>query len=176
MRLRDLGLPCRGAVDESDIAWRLVQAIRSVQPSILLVPHAQERDPEHRKTHSAALEAAWLSASPFRTALGPPTQAIDVILGYEVWTPSVRPALTVDISDQMKTKLDALKCYVSQLAILDLVGAAEGLARYRGALRGACTLAECYTVDRVNEGLLFTDRPNRDDSHVQPGSACWESG
>lgn len=158
-RVGDLGIPCRESLAEEEIIWRLVKVIRSVQPDILLVPHLEERDSEHRKTHTACVEAAWLSESSFRVELGPPAPSISIILGYEVWTPSPHSVLTIDIGAYVSYKLKALRCYASQREIVDLISAADGLSRYRGHMRGHCKWAECYTVERINESALSCFAP-----------------
>ena len=154
-RLGDLCMPCRSDVGESDLVWKLVRAIRIVRPDMLLIPHSGERDPEHRLTHRACMEALWLSESSFRRELGAPVSSISLVLGYEVWTPSRRPQLTIDISAQIASKLDALQCYRSQLQTTPLTEATRGLAMYRGAMfGGGCTWAESYTVERMRETAL----------------------
>jgi LmbE family N-acetylglucosaminyl deacetylase len=131
-----------------------VRVIRASRPHLLLIPHGQERDPEHRLVHALAIEAAWLSESDFRPELGPPAPPIRCILGYEVWTPIGRPQLVVDISAEMPEKGRAIAAYASQVAARDYVDGARGLARYRGAMMGGTRYAEAYDVVRAHATLV----------------------
>jgi N-acetylglucosamine malate deacetylase 1 len=150
----DLGMACRESVTEEEIIWKLVPIFRAVQPSILLIPHAGERDPEHRKAHQASVEAAWLSEANFRSQLGARSRPISAVLGYEVWTPLAHPSLTVDISEHFAEKLRSLKCYASQLESLDLLSAARGLSLYRGAMSGKGQHCESFSIIKLDEDIL----------------------
>jgi N-acetylglucosamine malate deacetylase 1 len=150
----ELEMPCRERVSEEEIIWKLVPVFRSVQPTLLLIPHEEERDPEHRKTHRASVEAAWLSESNFRNQLGSQSPPISAVLGYEVWTPIANPPLTVNISEQLDEKLQALKCYASQLESLDLVNATTGLGLYRGAMSGKGKYCEAFSIIKLDENIL----------------------
>lgn len=158
-RIGDMHMDCRQDSDEWNITWKLVRDIRLVQPDLLLIPHAQERDPEHQATHRASLEALWLSESSFRDEYGPPAPPISLVLGYEVWTPCSRPQITIDISQEIDTKLKAINCYASQITQMDLARAAQGLAMYRGTMMGNTPWAESYTVERMREGIWFSWLP-----------------
>jgi len=150
----DLGIACRESTTEEDIVWQLVPVFRSVQPALLLTQHEAERDPEHRKTHNACVEALWLSESNFRGDLGHPAQHISAVFCYEIWTPILRPALTINISKQFDRKLQALKCYGSQLESIDLLSAATGLNMYRGAMHGRGGYGESFSIVRIDENIL----------------------
>lgn len=75
-------------------------------------------------------------------------------LGYDVWT-ALPPDTVIDISDTMPTKLDAVRCYASQLLYQDYEHAVLGLDAYRSLLleRGA-TYGEAfvgtYRAERKN--------------------------
>lgn len=146
--IESIGLPGRTRVDAADLSWQLVGVMRRMRPTVLLVPHSKERDPEHRVVHRAALEASWLSRTRLRGDLGTPMSAIGVILGYEVWTPIGRPQFTVDIAPYLETKVAAIRAYESQCETRDYAVAAAGLARYRGVMHGRSEAAEAYQVVR----------------------------
>lgn len=131
------------------LAWKLVAIFRSLRPTTVLVPHARERDPEHRLVRKAAIEAAWLGATAFRAELGAPAPPVRTILGYEVWTPIARPQMHVDITAVLPRKMNAVAAYGSQLQVHDYAEASAGLARYRGAMMAGCTYAEVFTIERA---------------------------
>ena len=56
------------------------------------------------------------------------------LIEYEIWTPLLRPNLFVDITQNMRRKVEMLSFYETQLVARDYVGLCEGLNRYRGAL------------------------------------------
>jgi len=149
-RTESLNHPCREAVDEQAITWQLVALIRAIRPRLLLIPHEDERDPEHRIVHRAATEAVWLAESHYREALGGPVPRISCILGYEVWTPIRRPNTICDITTTIDVKLSAVSAYASQQALADYAAGFEGLARYRSVISGAGQFAESFTVYRAD--------------------------
>ena len=151
----DIDIPCRVHVDTEDIAWKLVLLFRKIQPNILLIPHAEERDPEHQAVHRAGIEASWLCSTPFHKHLGSPVPSPQVILGYEIWTPIKRPNLIIDISSYLDLKLASINCYDSQLKLTKLAHAAEGLAVYRGAMFGNCLAAEAFSVIKIHENIVL---------------------
>ena len=153
-RVGDFDLPCRQPVALETLSWDLVRLFRRVRPSLILAPHAADRDTEHLATHRACVEALWLATSPFRPDLGPPMPTVDTVLGYEVWGPIANPQLTLDISAVMETKLEAIRAYGSQMAVADYAQAARGLSAYRGVMHGGCAFAESYSVIEIHENAL----------------------
>lgn len=51
--------------------------------------------------------------------------------GYEIWTPLAVPNCIVDITNQIKVKIEALQQHRSQFEMLDFMEAVYGLSRYR---------------------------------------------
>lgn len=153
-RIGDFNFPCREFIPIETITWKIVEVLRQTQPQLVLIPHETDRDPEHISSYRACLEALWLSASSFRRELGPPLKGIDIVLGYEVWTPIAHPQLTIDISGVLETKLCAIQCYASQLEFTNYAVAARGLAAYRGVMYGGCSFAESYSIIEAHENAL----------------------
>jgi 7-cyano-7-deazaguanine reductase len=153
-RVGDLDLPSREPVAIELMSWRLVEVLRQVAPTLVLAPHAADRDPEHISTHRACVEALWLATAPFRPDLGPPMRAAETVLGYEVWTPIGTPQLTVDIGSVLPNKLAAIEAYTSQIEVAQYAQAARGLAAYRGVMYGGCAFGESYSVIEINENAL----------------------
>ncbi len=154
-RIGDLNFPGREFISMETITWKIVEVLRQTQPQLVLIPHDRDRDPEHLASHRACLEALWLSASGFHRELGPPFKGIDIVLGYEVWTPITHPQLTIDISGVLETKLSAIRCYASQLELTDYATAARGLAAYRGIMYGGCSFAESYSIIEAHENAFY---------------------
>jgi LmbE family N-acetylglucosaminyl deacetylase len=66
------------------------------------------------------------------------------LLAYEVWSPLPRYDEVKDVSAVMERKLEAIRSHRSQVGYYRYDRAAEGLARYRGAMAGRCEYAEVY--------------------------------
>ena len=58
------------------------------------------------------------------------------------------PDCVIDISEHMARKLEAIRCYKSQLEYWSYDRAIEGLNAYRGAMLGGFTFAEVFTARR----------------------------
>jgi LmbE family N-acetylglucosaminyl deacetylase len=89
-----------------------------LRPDVVYVPHPAEMHPDHRAAYRIA-----------RGALN----GTDLLL-YEVWTPLQEMDEIVDISDHIERKLDAIRAYAGQCAVLRFDDAFRGLARYRGEM------------------------------------------
>ncbi len=102
------------------------------RPDIVYLPTPWDDHPDHRAAMPVLQRAlAGVDIDP-------------TLLGYEVWTPMNRFDRVVDVSDVMAEKLQAIRCYRSQIDFFRHDRAAEGLAAYRGALAGRCDYAEVF--------------------------------
>jgi LmbE family N-acetylglucosaminyl deacetylase len=109
------------------------------QPEIIYVPHSLEWHPDH-KSAAAVVQAAL----PTGNNMAPTLRT------YEVWTPLPFYDHVEDITTVMERKLDAVRCYGSQLSHFQYDRAVAGLNQYRGALAGRCDWAEVFGV--VDDG------------------------
>jgi LmbE family N-acetylglucosaminyl deacetylase len=130
LRLPDLGLA--DAIEPG--ARRLGEVLAAHPPAVLYLPHPDEEHPDHR----AALPLV-------RAALaGLPAAAFPELRGYEVWTPMARYDWPEDITPVVARKLQAVRCYPSQLREFRYDHAVRGLNRYRGCLAARCRYAEVF--------------------------------
>ena len=131
LRLPDLGL----AENVGAVAERLGEVLWANPPGLIYLPHPDEDHPDHAATQSAVRAAlAWAGAG--RT---PPE-----LRGYEVWTPMSRYGWPEDVTRFMARKLQAVRCYRSQLRTFRYDRAVRGLNQYRGCLAGRCRYAEVF--------------------------------
>jgi LmbE family N-acetylglucosaminyl deacetylase len=100
---------------------------------LVYVPHPGDDHDDHRAAAAAVARAA--------------APAVEV-LGYELWTPVALPDRIVDISEHMDRKLEAVRCYASQLEYWPYDRAVEGLNTFRGALFAGTAYAEAFAVVR----------------------------
>lgn len=113
---KQLDLPNRRL--ENDLAARRVLAgvFREARPRVILAPYWEDAHPDHVAA-SALVDAARFWAKLSRSDLpGEPHHPAKV---YYYWSIHLRihpkPAVVVDISDQIETKMEALSCFESQL-------------------------------------------------------------
>jgi N-acetylglucosamine malate deacetylase 1 len=113
----------------------LRRVLTQVSPSTIYLPHASEAHPDHRA--AAAVLASALSGN----GAAPPT-----LLAYEVWTPLASWDHVEDVTPVMKRKLQAVRCYPSQVGQLRYDRAVRGLNLYRGVMAGGCRYAEVFQL------------------------------
>lgn len=147
-----LEYPSRGLAASVGGALKLTSVLKAMQPEVLLIPHAQEADLDHAMAYSIGCEAAWLASSPhYPDAL---SSRIDLVVGYEVWSPLRQPALIYSFGEeQMEVKRAALACYNSENRRYSLETAAHGLGEYRGSLFGGSAYAEAFSIAWCGGGV-----------------------
>ncbi len=124
----------------------LTSIIRSQRPDIVYLPHQSDLVPDHTKTFELVWEACRRAETRnFQDSAGDPW-IIENILAYEVWQPLDKIGWVEDISRVMSLKMEALKEHVSQLKLMALDEAVQGLNRYRGVMTGKGEYCECFQV------------------------------
>src|SRR6516225_9522189 len=125
-------------VDE--VAALLRPVLAREAPQSIYLPHDRESHPDHRAALGVVRAACRDSGIP----------APD-LLTYEVWTPLSEFDRVKDITLVMTRKLQAVRCYRSQLAGFHYDRAVRGLNQYRGALAAPCRYAEVFRYAEVTE-------------------------
>ena len=136
-----LDLPNRYLMDGLEARTKVAEVIRRIRPDLLLVPYWVDAHPDHVHT-SHICDAARFQAKFTKTDMA-----------GEPWYPSrifyylcshlrieFPASLVVDVSAHFETKIEALKCYVSQFEVegkLPVVDLMTRYAAYFGALIGA---------------------------------------
>tara|TARA_B100002052_G_scaffold296033_1_gene323665 strand:+ start:3237 stop:3902 length:666 start_codon:yes stop_codon:yes gene_type:complete len=125
--------------------------VKEIEPEIVVFPF-YDRHTDHR----AVFDSTMVATRPVKEA-----KCIKLLAAYETlsethWNspyiePNFNPNMIVDISHDIKKKLDASRCYKSQ--ILDKEGprsikAIESLAHFRGSQAGF-DYGEAYTIIRM---------------------------
>jgi LmbE family N-acetylglucosaminyl deacetylase len=133
-RVDFLHLPDLGLLDAVEpAARRLAAVLRASPPGIIYLPHPAEAHPDHQAALPIVRAAVALAGG------GPPE-----LRTYEVWTPLTAYDWPEDITPVMARKLQAVRCYVSQLRTFRYDRAVRGLNQYRGALAAHCRYAEVF--------------------------------
>jgi N-acetylglucosamine malate deacetylase 1 len=109
----NLGLP-DGRLEATDDAKRLViEAIRRARPGIVVAPHAIDLHPDHAVTGRIVEQVRYLCAMPKWPADGEPCR-VPLVLRTMFHT-QFDPDLVVDVTDVYEAKIEAIRCYASQL-------------------------------------------------------------
>jgi N-acetylglucosamine malate deacetylase 1 len=135
----NLGLPNRSLQNTLEARRALAGILRQTRPRILLIPYWEDVHPDHVAASQLADDArfwAKLSKSDFP---GTPYWVPKV---YYFWSIHLRihpkPSLVFDISDDLQEKLEAVRCYKSQVVqgrseeFPTLLNDVEDRARYWG--------------------------------------------
>jgi len=112
----NLGLPDGNVQPTAEATDALIRLIRATRPALVLAPHPDEgRHPDHgvagRLVPDAAFRAGlkkWETGQPHHRPLR--------VVHYMMHT-IFAPTFIVDVSDEWPTKMEALRCYHSQLAV-----------------------------------------------------------
>jgi LmbE family N-acetylglucosaminyl deacetylase len=116
-------------------AGRLVELVTEARPDLIYLPHPGEAHPDHE----AVLPMIRLALTRLPAGVARPE-----LRGYEIWSPMTRFGWVEDISEVMDRKLQAVRCYRSQLRLFRYDIAIRGLNRYRGILAAGSRYAEAF--------------------------------
>jgi LmbE family N-acetylglucosaminyl deacetylase len=109
------------------VARGLREILEREHPEIVYLPFFLEQHTDHRAATAVLLTATRGSALRFECR------------GYEVGTPLFFPNCLVRIDDTIHLKQQALRCYQSQLAVVDYLHYGMGLSAFRAVgLRNHC--------------------------------------
>jgi len=124
--------PDRGLRHDQDLVGRLVQKIVATGADLVYAPSPWEVHPDHRQTASAAAQAVLDTG--VRIAY------------YEVGSP-LRPNLLLDITAHAAAKMQAMRCFASQMEQQDYARHIAALNQYRTyTLPREVTAAEAYLL------------------------------
>lgn len=108
------GLP-DAALQNSDGTRRIVVGlIRRFRPRVVVLPYPAGRHPDHRIASQLAYDACFLSGLAKYDADGEPHRPHKILYSLAFREDAVKPTFVVDITDQIETKLAAIRCYASQ--------------------------------------------------------------
>ena len=125
---------------------RLISIIRETKPLTVFTHAKSDHFPDHRIVHDLSMAAITAAAGPwYQDAHGNPHRVANVF-GYEVWNPINEARFFNDISENIETKIDALKLHASQTNNVNYLAAVRGLAAYRGATSMNGKFAEAFEV------------------------------
>lgn len=148
--LDNLGFIDRDRTTDAHIQQALIKTFRDRNPHVILLPHIDESDLEHRVASLMGREASWLSRMRINTELGKPVNHEIKVLYYEIWRPIIHPFLFLNIDRYVETKKNMLKSFKSQVASSSWVQGSLGLGAYRGTTQVGSGTIEVFGADPIN--------------------------
>lgn len=94
---------------------KIVDCIRNLKPSILLIPYEDDRHPDHRSTSELLTSAVFYSnVGGFKVKSGAARHLVKQVFYYQMRY-EFKPSIIVDISDYFELKKTAIHCFKSQI-------------------------------------------------------------
>ncbi len=116
----NLGLPDGGLENNPACRRAVIEAIRDLRPRLLLLPHSEDRHPDHEQA-AVLIRAAAFQAGLEKVDTGQPLHRVDGLMHYMCHHPFA-PSLVVDVSEDQPVKERAIACYRTQFATAMLSG------------------------------------------------------
>lgn len=137
-------------VPRYELNARLIDIVKDIEPNEVYIPHIGDM----QKDHQIVAHAAMVACRP-KYSFAPKRIFAYETLSETGWNiPNIQnefiPNVFVDIAQCLDKKIEALKCYKSQLGIFPdarSIEAVEALAKYRGALM-SMEAAEAFMLIR----------------------------
>jgi len=109
---KNLELPDSGLVVNREYTLELVNVIRMHKPHLVILPHWEQRHPDHRICSLLGQDACYLSGLKKLEAEGEPHRPHKIL--FSTYYRNNNASFYVDITDQFERKLDAVRCYKTQ--------------------------------------------------------------
>lgn len=170
---REMGLSYRGNLAMNDSAIEINQAnklkiaevIRATRPELVVLPHWEQRHPDHAACHRLGYDACFLAGLKKIDVEGEPYRPRKII--YVSYFRNTDYSFLVDISEQFEQKCAAVAAYKSQFADPDNarrifqpgVNIYEFM-RIRGRQLGQLVGVEYAEAFTVKEQMLIEDPQN----------------
>lgn len=148
-----LGHPCQGVTNDTDTYQRCVGIIRDKRPDLILSHHPEDKHRDHRTVAEIVDEVRWKATERVLSDLGEPWYC-SYMLYYEVLELFQYPSFVVDITDQYRKKVDAMKSQATQVEMMTgVLRHVEGLAKARGFL-AETDYAEAFLISNKLAGRI----------------------
>lgn len=123
----NLGLPDGRLSSTEEARRKVIESVRRHRPRILVGPYSTDYHPDHAATGKLLHEILFLSGLARYEADGEPHRAAQV-WSYMCHDP-FDPSFIVDVSDHFERKLQAIRCFASQLHDPDSTEPATNISR-----------------------------------------------
>lgn len=111
---RNAGLPDAGLENTPATRQLVASWVRAFRPRTVILPYREGRHPDHRIASELAYDACFLAGLGKFPATGEPHRPHKLLYALTYREDAVKPTFVVDITEQIETKLEAIRCYASQ--------------------------------------------------------------
>jgi N-acetylglucosamine malate deacetylase 1 len=131
-----LGLPDAGLTNTTEQKDPIVAAFRRLRPRVVILPHWEQRHPDHRTASHLVYDAAFLAGlKNYRPDLGPAFRPHKLLYALAVADlHDVTPTVVVDVTSFWPKKLEAIMAFASQFVTPAGTEAPLALDRFRDAV------------------------------------------
>lgn len=112
IKRENLGLPDARVENTYENKLKIIKVLRKYQPHLVILPYWEQRHPDHHNASSLGSEACYLAGLAKLDASGKPHRPFKII--YNSSFAQVKHTFIVDVTEQFKRKIQAVKCYKSQ--------------------------------------------------------------
>lgn len=158
---QNLGLPNRSLEPTLENRRRLAAVFRKVRPRILFAPYWEDAHPDHTAATKLVEDARFWSKLSKSDIPGEPFHPARILYYFSVHLRIVeKPSFVLDISEQHQAKVEALKCYRSQLVdnqpgvLPGVIEAFSARTRFWGNLAGVLHAEPFASREPVGLGSL----------------------
>jgi bacillithiol biosynthesis deacetylase BshB1 len=113
---RNAGFPDAGLQNTPETRQVVAGYIRAFRPRVVILPYLEGRHPDHRIAAELGYDACFLAGLRKLPLPGEPHRPAKILYTLTYREDPVKPTFVVDITDQIETKLEAVRCYESQFA------------------------------------------------------------
>lgn len=111
---RNAGLPDAGLENTPETRLLVAGYVRAFRPRVVVLPYVNGRHPDHRVASQLGYDACFLAGLGKLDAPGEPHRPHKLLYALTYREDPVKPSFVVDITEQMETKMEAIRCYASQ--------------------------------------------------------------
>lgn len=108
----NLRLPDSRLENTSEYRLKIAQVIRDTKPELVILPHWEQRHPDHRVTSQLGFDACYMAGLAKADLTGEPHRPRKII--YVSYFRNTDYSFLVDISDEFEQKVEAVAAYQSQ--------------------------------------------------------------
>jgi len=108
----NLGLPDGNVQHSRENLLKVVAVLRKYRPHMVILPHEDQRHPDHFWCFKIGKEACYFSGLKKLEADGEPHRPHKML--YSPYYRNVKPSMYVDISEHFERKIESVRCYESQ--------------------------------------------------------------
>ncbi len=113
----NLGMPDARLENTLENRLRVAETIRRLKPKLVILPHRDQRHPDHRVASEMAYDACYLAGLKKMDIPGEAHRPHKILYASFFRKPPY--SFVVDITDQLERKLEAVRAYHSQFATED---------------------------------------------------------